>query len=75
MDWQSLFIAMRLSCIDTNIILREDPLKDLMKSIEEVKEVGSEELNGKSTTIFELVLSASSLGISMAPGHSWRFPF
>ncbi|MFC1552024.1 redoxin domain-containing protein [Candidatus Latescibacterota bacterium] len=55
------------SIVANNIILSDDPLKDLKNGVEEVKEAGSEQLDGKSTIVIELMQLASSLGSDLVP--------
>jgi len=52
-----------------NIIISDNPLKDLKKNIEEVKVIGTEKLDGILSTIIELTQTASSLKVSMVPGR------
>jgi len=50
------------------ILMSDDPLKELMEGVEEVKEVGREKLAGIPTTIVELMQPVGSLGTGMVPG-------
>ena len=63
-------IPMVQSLIARNIIMSVDPLKDLKKGLVDAKEVGSEKLDGISTTIIELTQSANSLGAGMNLGQA-----
>lgn len=66
----SVNLRMIRSFVVKNIIMSDDPFNDLKIDIIEAKEVGSESLNGISTTIVEVTQSVSSLGASMAPGNA-----
>jgi len=68
----SVNLRMIRSFVVNNIIMSDDPFNDLKIDIEEAKEVGSENLNGISTTIIELTQSVSTLGASMVPGNAGK---